>query len=305
MGLVSASGKIIHSLCYPTDAGNGPEAVQGQLADGVRKLTSQGDAVSIMGIGIGVAGQVDADNRKVLFAPNLPAWHEIPLGEKLEKETGVPVHVINDVRAITLGEWTYGAGSGYQNLVCIIIGTGIGGGVVSNGNLLTGCSNAFGEIGHMTIDFRGPLCTCGNRGCLEVYAGGWGIARQAKESIGFYGEAGKFLLEEANGEKEAITARTVVSAYRKNDKLAQIMIERVKTALTAGCSNLINAFNPCCLILGGGIVDGLPELIPWIKMGVKEIALKASTRNLKIIEAKLGKEGGVIGAAAFAMQKLI
>lgn len=308
MGLVSSSGKVIQSLRYSTDVEGGPAAVQAQLVEGIRELILQAGeagAFSVRGIGIGVAGQVDVDNRKVIFAPNLPGWHEILLGENVEKEAGMPVHVINDVRAITLGEWTYGAGAGYQNLVCIIIGTGIGSGVVINGNLLTGCSNTLGEIGHMTIDFRGPVCTCGNRGCLEVFAGGWGIARQAKESIGFYGEAGKFLLEEANGEKEAITARTVVSAYRKKDKLAQIMIERVKSTLTAGCANIINAFNPCCLILGGGIVDGLPELIPWIRMGVKEIALKASTQNLKIVEAKLGKEGGVIGSAAFAMQKLL
>ncbi|MBA2369395.1 MAG: ROK family protein [Candidatus Protochlamydia sp.] len=304
MGLVSSTGKVIQSIRYLTDSQGGTLAIQEQLLEGFRELTRLADSLTVKGIGIGVAGQIDMDNRKVIFAPNLPGWQEVQLGENLERETGLPVHLINDVRAITLGEWIFGAGVGYKNLVCVIIGTGIGGGIVCNGSLQAGCSNTFGEIGHMTIDFRGPVCTCGNRGCLEVYAGGWGIARQAKDSIGFYGEAGKFLLEEANGDKEAITAKTVVSAYRKNDKLAQIMIERVKTTLVAGCANLINAFNPCCLILGGGVIVGLPELIPWVRMGVKDFALKASAGNLKVVEAKLGKEGGVIGAAVFAMQKL-
>ncbi len=303
MGVVTSFGEVIDRIRVETDSKNGPQAIEEQLVKGIAELNARA-SVLIKGVGIGVAGQIDDQTGVVHFAPNLPGWRDIPLRDNLQKLTGLPIELINDVRAITWGEWLFGAGKGYQNLICLFVGTGIGGGIVSGGKLLTGCSNTSGEVGHMSIDFLGPLCTCGRRGCLEAIAGGWGIAKQAQEAIALYKEAGYYMLEKANGKIENVTAKMVVEAYRCGDSLALLILEKVKHALIAGCANLINIINPCCLILGGGIVDGIPEFIPLIEQGVREQALKASTQRLQIIPAKLGKEVGVIGAAAVVMERL-
>ncbi len=239
----------------------------------------------------------------MLFAPNLK-WHDFPLKDNIEKALKIPTRIVNDVRAITLGEWLYGGGRGCRDLLCVFIGTGIGGGVVSGGQLLTGCSNTFGEIGHLTIDYDGPLCTCGKMGCLEALAGGWGIAARAKEAIeaNQQREASQVILQLAYGNLKDVTAKNVIEAYYQKDPMAEKIIAKAKTALIAGLASLINAYNPCRLILGGGLIEGMPEMIEMIYQGVKKIALKAATQSLDVIKAELGKEIGVIGAAAAVFQ---
>jgi glucokinase len=132
--------------------------------------------------GSGSAGQIDPEHGMVRFAPNL-GWHNVPFQSDLAGALGLPVVVTNDVRAATWGEWLHGAGKGCNDLVCLFIGTGIGGGVVSGGKMLSGCSNTAGEVGHMIINLHGPPCSCGSRGCFEALAGGWAIARQAREAV--------------------------------------------------------------------------------------------------------------------------
>jgi len=173
------------------------------------------------------------------------------------------------------------------------------GGVVSNGKILTGCSNTCGEVGHMTIDFHGPICTCGNRGCLEAYAGGWAIAKQAQEAMKSDGSPNQMLLQLANNDINNVNAKIVVEAYHKGDALALMIMERFKHALVAGCVSIVNAFNPCRLILGGGVLSGLPEFIPLIDSSIRLLALKAATKKLQVLPSKLNKEEvGVLGAAA-------
>jgi glucokinase len=253
-----------------------------------------------------VAGQIEAKSGEVIFAPNLK-WHHFPLQAHIEKELHLPVRIINDVRAITLGEWLFGAGKGCQDLLCVFVGTGIGSGVVSGGELLTGCSNAFGEIGHVTMDWKGPRCTCGKQGCFEALAGGWGIAARAQEAIQADKKenASQCMLHLAGGKLSNVTAKVVVEAYYQKDRLAMDLMQNVKKVLIAGFASLVNAYNPCRLILGGGLIDGMPELIEVVEKGIKEIALKAATQRLEVVAAQLGKEVGVIGSAAaiFQMRK--
>jgi glucokinase len=132
-------------------------------------------------VGVGVAGQVDAATGQVLYAPNLE-WHEVPLRYQLHKALGLQTLVVNDVRAATYGEWAYGAGHQTEHMICIFVGTGVGGGVVARGQVLDGCSNTAGEFGHATIVAGGRPCRCSNIGCLEAYVGGWAIARRAQEA---------------------------------------------------------------------------------------------------------------------------
>lgn len=300
VGRVDESGQLLEHRRLITNVRGGPAVITEDIIRTILELINSAKA-PIAGIGIGVAGQIDASTGVVHFAPNLPRWHDVPLQQEIEKALHLPVKVVNDVRAITWGEWLFGAGKGCQDMICLFVGTGIGSGIVSNGQLLEGYSNTWGEVGHMTIDLHGPVCTCGNIGCWEAIAGGWGIAQRAREAVLIDSGKGAFLLQLANNQVENISAKTVVEAYRMHDPLAISLINKVKEALAAGCVSLINLFNPARLVLGGGVIDGLPELVPFIEQEIKSRALKAATKNLEVIPAQLGKQVGVIGAAAVVL----
>src|SRR5690606_17042723 len=175
MVLIDADGRILVQHRHPTSAADGAAAVLGRLVECIRDCYAAARG-RIGGVGIGVAGQVDPDTGAVIFAPNLE-WSDVPLAAHVREALGVPVVVTNDVRAATWGEWISGAGAGVQDLVVVLVGTGIGGGVVSGGRLLTGASNTFGEVGHVTVVTDGRKCRCGNLGCVEAYAGGWAIGQ--------------------------------------------------------------------------------------------------------------------------------
>lgn len=298
IGLVDETGRIHQHQRLETMVAKGPQFIEDQILETVRQIQAKA-GIPILGIGIGVAGQIDIDTGSVIFAPNLK-WHNVPLRANIEKAMNLPVRIINDARALTMGEWQYGAGKGHSDILCIFIGTGIGGGVVSGGNLLKGGSNTLGEVGHMTVDFNGPLCTCGKKGCLEAFAGGWAIAARAREAIekDNKGAASQKILEIAGGDLTKVTASMVGQAFLKGDPLAQQIFETVKKALIAGCASLVNAFNPNRLILGGGFIEGMPEIIELIDIGVRNDSLKAATKSLEIVRAKLGKELGILGSAA-------
>src|SRR5438067_1977126 len=163
LGLVDPDGHLLTRLRFPTPRDAPSDVVIDEILAVVRTHFAKANAV---GIGIGVAGQIDAATGKVLYAPNLE-WHDVPLGYRLQKALALPVLVINDVRAAAFGEWAYGAGRKTEHMICIFVGTGVGGGVVAGGQLLKGCSNAAGELGHSTIVAGGRPCRCSNLGCLE------------------------------------------------------------------------------------------------------------------------------------------
>jgi glucokinase len=297
---VDVEGRLSQRLRRPTNIQRGPAAVKAEIVAAVRDL-QQGASSRLVGVGVGVAGQVDSKRGMVRFAPNL-AWRDESLQPDLKQALGLPVVIVNDVRAATLGEWLYGAGQGCNDLICLFVGTGIGGGVVSGGQLLSGCSNTAGELGHITIDMHGPSCHCGNRGCLEALAGGWAIARQAKEAVIANPVAGASLLKMAGGHSDAITAEVVAQAAKASDPLALDLIDHVAQALIAGVVSLVHAFNPCRLILGGGVIEGLPELIGRVERGMRQQALAAASEPLQVLPARLHNDAAVVGAAALALQ---
>lgn len=300
VALIDSLGRVSKLLRYATAVQDGPAAIGAQIASAIAELRKEA-ASDILAVGIGVAGQVEANTGLVRFAPNL-GWHNVPLQSDLIEATGLPVVVTNDVRAATWGEWLWGAGKGCDNLVCIFVGTGIGGGIVSNGRLIAGCSNAAGEIGHMTVDMNGPVCHCGKRGCFEALAGGWAIAKRVQEAVSVHPKQGATLLNLAGGIKEKITAKIVGKALRAGDPFARQMMGEVAEALINGTVSIVNVLNPCRIILGGGVIEGLPELVEQIDRGVREWALTGATESLEIVKSKLGSEAGIIGAAAMAMK---
>ena len=298
MGIVDEMGHMLEHRRIDTEVQEGAAAVEIQILKNIEDLRKKND-IPISGIGIGVAGQIESATGKVIFAPNLK-WHNIPLKTSMEKAIQLPVSVVNDVRAITLGEWLYGAGKGFSDILCVFIGTGIGGGIVSGGSLMTGFSNSFGEVGHVTIDYNGPLCTCGKRGCLEAIAGGWGIAARAQEAIEADKESSssKYMLELAGGNVKGVDAKVVIEAYHQQDAMAEQIIQNMQKGVIAGLASLINAYNPARLILGGGIIDAMPEIVSVIDKGIRDNALKAATQSLEVVKGTLGKNVGVVGSAA-------
>ncbi|MEJ2187366.1 MAG: ROK family protein, partial [Gemmatimonadota bacterium] len=252
---VDDAGEVRHRRRVQTPTGD-VNAVSAAIVQAVGEIRNELNEDPV-GVGVGVAGQVERDTGVVRFAPNLD-WHDVPLGQTLEEALGLRVVVLNDVRAVALGEWLSGAGRNTDDMVCVFVGTGIGGGVVSAGHLLEGCSNAAGEIGHMVVAMDGPECHCGRVGCLEALAGGWAIAREAAAAASARPHDAARLVEIA-GDAKSITAETVGQAYREGDPLARELMDAAARALTAGMVNLVNTFNPCRLILGGGVVDGVPE----------------------------------------------
>jgi glucokinase len=297
---IDAKGRVRQRLRKATNVKRGPSAIIEDVIGYVWTLREMADSPPA-GVGVGVAGQVEKETGKVTFAPNLD-WRDVPLQADLQRSIDLPVIVTNDVRAATWGEWLHGAGHGCDDLLCMFVGTGVGGGVVSGGRMLAGCNNTAGEVGHITIDMHGPPCTCGNRGCLEALAGGWAITRLARESVAADPDEGRLLLEMAGGQMEDINASIVARASRGGDPLARQLMDHVANALIAGATTLINAFNPCRLILGGGVITGVPELIGRIDKGVRGQALAAACSSLLVLPAGLRNDAGVIGAAALAIR---
>jgi glucokinase len=293
---VNQKGEILEKNQIPTHVHEGHQAVQNEILAEIR-LLEQKMGSRPQAVGVGMAGQILPKTGLVKFAPNLH-WNNVPLQSTIEQETGVKTTVINDVRAATWGEWKHGAGRGCDDVVCLMIGTGLGGGVISQGRLLVGATNSAGELGHFPIQLNGPLCTCGNRGCLEAFVSGWAIAKHAKEAYRIakhpmvYGKA-----------IDQLTTKEVLEAAGRGDAIAQGIIEQAIEAFVMGCIGYVNAFNPARLILGGGLGLALPNLVEKVQAGVKERALKAASENLEVVKAQLAYEAVAIGAASFAFEK--
>jgi glucokinase len=274
-----------------------PERVVNDVVAAVRDLRVPVGS-RVVSLGVGVAGQVRSEDGTVLFAPNL-GWRGFPLGTRLEEILGYPVSVTNDVRAETFGEWRLGAGKGFDDVLCVFIGTGVGGGIVSGGRLLEGATSSAGEVGHSMLIAGGRRCHCPSSGCLEAYVGGWAIAVRAQEAVRLHPDQGQLLLELATG-LEAITAETVTEACAKRDPLALAIMSETATWLGLGLAGLVNAFNPARLILGGGIIDHHPDIIDVVHQIVRASAEPPIAEAVTVVPAALGPDAGVIGSALLA-----
>ena len=300
IALVDANGNVVAASRNTTGITAAPQATVAVIAASVKEIRSSVAGMQVIGAGVGAAGQIDPATGTVRTSPNLPDWNNIPLQAELEKALDLPVVIANDVQAAAWGEWRYGAGQGVTDMVCLFVGTGVGGGVIAAGSLLTGCGGSAGELGHTVIERNGPECRCGNRGHLEAMAGGWAIARRASEAVAADPEAGATLLALAEGNGDQLTAAHVSQAAHQGDPLAQRLVTETGDALSVGIASLVNAFNPCLVVLGGGVVEGLPELVEIAQENVPRYALAVAAEPLRITKAALGEHAGVIGAAALA-----
>ena len=294
IALVSDKGKIIYSNSIPTRAEMGYEHTINSMKDAIRDLLKETKMkpTDIEGVGFGFPGQIDCKKGVVRLAPNIPGWVNIPIASIIEKEFGIPTRVDNDVRTATLGELNYGAGVGCENLVCITVGTGIGSGLVVNGKLVRGANNAAGELGHIKLNMQGgPLCGCGDRGCLEAYASGPSIVALAEEYIRG-GKSTKYR-ELANPD---ITPYIVAVAAKEGDPVARQIFRIMGEYIGMGLVSVVNLLNPEKIIIGGGVAESGDILFDPIK---ETIAKRAMTiqREVEIVPAQLGNTAGVIGAS--------
>jgi glucokinase len=297
---VNTSGSIGEQVQYPTDVTGGPTAITQEIVDAIEELTTKIGTKPIA-VGIGVAGQVDGKTGVVKFAPNLK-WTNVPLSSDINQALDIPVVTTNDVRAATWGEWLHGAGKGCDDVLCVFVGTGVGGGIVSAGQMLEGFNNTAGEIGHVTVSLDGPKCTCGNWGCMEAYAGGWAIAKRANDAICSAPDQGNAILEIAGGDVDTVKGMHVMEAASKGDALANQVINQAVDAIAAGVSGLVNSISPECIIFGGGVIEGSPWLIERIEPKIRERSLNAAIEGLTVTRAKLHNDAGAIGAAALAIK---
>lgn len=299
-GLLDGAGTVVAERRKPSNPTGGGDGVVAEIEQMVGELRAAGP---IAAIGVGVAGQVDNAAGIVRHAPNL-RWWDFPLGDRLSSALSVPVFLLNDVQAATHGEWLHGSGKGASAMVCLWIGTGVGGGIVTEGKLYQGATGSAGELGHVTIDFNGPVCRCGNRGCLEAYVGGWAIARRAFDAVAARREAANTILEIARGDARTITASVVAAAAHRRDPLANALVDEIAAALGAAATGIVNGYNPEILILGGGVVEALPELVPMVQDRIAMWALPVASSHLRVMGSALGQHAGTIGAAAWARRRL-
>jgi glucokinase len=298
IGLVDVGGRLLSAQKFSTHFDKEHERVIADVIAGIDRCLSKAGQEA-KAVGIGIAAQVDSRG-VVQGSPNL-GWRNVPLKKELEARIDVPVVVTNDVRAATWGEWRYGSGRGVNHLAVLFVGTGIGGGVISGEKILEGCTNTGGELGHTTIVYDGRQCHCPNKGCLEAYAGGWAIAERAQDAVNKMPKEGQHLTALV-GRVEKITAETVSQAYRQGDSLARRLVEETGQYLGAGVVSIVNAFNPCRVVLGGGVIEGIPDLVQIVEEFTRRKALAAAVEKLEIVKANLGGDAGVVGAAALARE---
>jgi len=295
--IVDPSGNVLHRVSLPTRPGEGVEGWQERLQEALFVPLREYSPASM---GIGVAGQVSKDG-VLLKGPNL-GWEDIPLQTLLSDQFQFEVAVDNDVRVTALGEWTYGAGRGSDPMLFLSLGTGIGGGWIQGGTLIRGAGNTAGEVGHQIVVTGGRKCTCGGRGCWEAYAGGWGIASGVVRALRRKPVLSPRLAA-CLKEKGTLEARDIVAAMRRKDPFAVQTLEKAEEYLVSGAVTLVNIMNPARIVLGGGLIGGVPEWVSSIEKGVRRYALNAATRELTITVSSLGADAAVIGAAVLAQLK--
>lgn len=300
LGLVDGTGRIGERNRLDTDPD--PERALSAVVEAAHHLLDRArrDGAKVTAAGAGAAGQVDSEGGILRTSPNLERWTDVPIARRLADALDLPVTITNDLNAITLAEYAHGAGRGLErgdgDLVVLYVGTGVGGGVISDGRLLEGAHGYAGELGHTALVAGGRPCSCRSSGCLEAYVSGWAIAVRAREAVGDDPEAGEILVQKAGG-RDRITAATVARVAAAGDPLARRLVEETGRLLGAGLVSVIHVFNPRKLVLGGGVIDGIPDLVPAAAEVVRERAMAVFLEDLEIVPATLGEDAGVIGAA--------
>jgi glucokinase len=299
------NGKILGSAKKRTDQNDSPKQLGERLfgtIDEAMKDAGSSKKKQIAGIGVGIAGQVDSKNGVLLGAPNLSqATVNLPLADMLKKHYGVPAILLNDVQIAAIGESAFGAGKGADDFLCVFVGTGVGGALVRDGEVIRGASGSAGEIGHLVIDANGRLCGCGGRGHLEAYASRTAITqaiigelKRGRSSV--LSKLVPDLQDDAPG-GTALRSGILAKAVDEGDDLCIDAIRDAAYYLGLGLASAINLLNPPLIILGGGVVESVSMLFDLTAKRARQEALATPGSAVEIVRAKLGDNSGVVGAA--------
>lgn len=301
IAIAEPNGDIIDSTTIPTDANQGPDAVLARLGDCVTSLIASHGTQRLAGFGLGAPGLVDVSHGVVQFLPNLHTqWRGVRAADYLSNRFGCPVRLLNDARAATLGELKFGHGKDTPDLTLLFfaIGTGIGGGVVIDGKLRLGPLGAAGEVGHQTMISDGPLCGCGNLGCLEAIAGGAALAGEGVRLMkcGLAPELSRL----TQGDVSAVTPKLLAEAASKDPAVRKSLI-RAAEYVGIAVSNVVTILHPDLIVLGGGVSEMGSILFDTIENVVRKRVQMFPTENLRIEKSLLGERAGITGALALAM----
>lgn len=283
LGITNYSGRILHRANLETKGyiRNRVRLIKA-LIQGIEGLIGRNHLKEkdFLGIGIGLPGLVDPVKGLVKFLPNIPDWRDVPLQKIFEKALRIPTRLENDVNMITLGEWKFGAGRGYRNLLCMTLGTGVGGGLILNNQLYRGEAYAAGELGHIPINEVGPVCNCGGRGCFERYVGNRYLLRRIAAIF----------------KRQDLTIEDVYCLAEKGDRRATLFWKETAEHIGNALTGIVNVLNPPLIVVGGGVANNAKFLFPTIRRVLKSRAMKVQATMVKIVRARLGNDAGILGA---------
>jgi len=286
IALVAANGRIVRRTQFPTKAHKDKPALINAIASeafGIIKLCGLKKS-QVQGIGIGVPGLVDSKRGVVHYLTNISGWKHVNLSRELEKKTGIKTRVDNDVNLMALAEARFGAGRDSASLFCVTLGTGVGGGIVIDGEIYRGNTQSAGEIGHISVDPEGPKCNCGRKGCVEAYVGNSYVVKRAEQKM----------------RKKGITPEQITKAAKKGDRAAMDIWKETAEYLGRGLVIVINLFDPETIVIGGGMIGAGEFIFKPLRGYIRKNALIVPAARVKIVKAKLGNNAGVIGAAELA-----
>ena len=294
-GLVSEAGEILGRARRPTVLDKGAEVVVQGIADCVREAAQDGGVslTDVKGVGVGSPGPLDPFAGVIISPENLPCLHGVHLKDDLEGMLGCAVVVDNDANVAALGEQWLGAGNGVDHFLCVTLGTGVGGGWVSDGKLMHGFNGNAAEVGHMSLDYDGPACLCGNRGCLEQYASATAMVRRTQEKMS--DEKVETVLE-----VEGLTTRAIFEAAEDGDAFAQGMFEETGFFLGMGLVNLVSVLNVNRIALAGGLALAGDRILEPARRTYLERGTTGVKEHVAIELATLGDDAGILGAARLA-----
>ena len=302
-GVVDTHGQILANTRAPMNCHGSAEDGLASVLSAIELLFSQDPShrSKIKRIGICAPGPLDPRTGVVINPPNVPCWRDFPLADEVAKRYSARVKVDNDANAAGLAEHLWGAGRGFRNVFFATIGTGIGTGIVLDGKILHGRTGAAAEGGHVSIDFNGPVCNCGKKGCIEILASGTAIARRAREKLAQSPQLGAQLLALAGGDPAAVRSEMVGRAAQSGDPLAKEILEQTLEYLAIWFGNTVDLLEPEVIILGGGAAEMLRPYFSEIQKRMKNWCINSRYLEIPLVPAKYGENAGVAGGAALCL----
>jgi glucokinase len=297
VGIVDGEGKILTQLRHPMMANSTPEAALQSVIAAIDSIRSISISNTVSAIGLCAPGPLDPISGIVVNPPNLPAWRDFPLAAKIADVYKLPVKLDNDANAAALAETRWGAARAYRYVFYATVGTGIGTGIVFDNRIYHGRTGAAGEGGHVSIDYRGPVCHCGKLGCIEILAAGPAIAKRAREKLSA-GNVHSSLLDLAQGKLDNVTSELVGKAYLAGDVTAREVLEQTSELLTIWLGNIVDLLDPDVIVMGGGVAAMLQPFFVDIKRLLPRWCVNPRASEIPLLMAHYGPDAGIAGGAA-------